>query len=239
VIFIKSKYIVSIIIVILIIMGLGLLVANNNTNDQKNNANNNNINNITDNATDSNVSLGTNINKNANTNAYIQKNRPSQSSEFTAAEAKKTVEKYVSFDTEVVVSKPTYKNKDLGWLVPARDKKTGEFAGSVYVYSNHGPFVHGPDYYKDYKKLVSKNTDKYQKSKPKPQQTNEPILISKKQAINIAKGFLEPYEGSGGVSNHAKLIKVGKKHYWVINKYDYELNIDAKTGNILIPKKDN
>jgi cytoskeletal protein RodZ len=82
--------------------------------------------------------------------------------------------------------------------------------------------------------INSKSTVKYQK--PKPQQTNEPILISEKQAINIVKGFLESDESSDVVSNHAKLIKVGKKHYWVVKKYDYELYIDAKTGDSVNPK---
>jgi cytoskeletal protein RodZ len=84
--------------------------------------------------------------------------------------------------------------------------------------------------------INSKNADKYQKPKPKPQQTTEPILISKKQAINKVKGFLESDESSDVVSNHAKLIKVGKKHYWVIKKYDYELYIDAKTGKSVNPQ---
>lgn len=154
-------------------MGAGLLIANINTNNQKNNDGNNltkenltNINNITDNATGSNANLNTNankntsiqanINKNANTKANTQKIGSNQSSEFTAEEAKRTVENDVSFDTEVTVYNPKYKDKDLGWLVPARDKKTGEFAGSVYVSSKHGPFVQGPEFYKDYKELISK-----------------------------------------------------------------------------------
>ncbi|RBQ24589.1 hypothetical protein ALNOE001_00070 [Candidatus Methanobinarius endosymbioticus] len=58
----------------------------------------------------------------------------------------------MSFDNKVV-GNLKYKN-ELGWLVSARDKKTGKFAGSVYVYSKNGPFSQGPQTYKDYKKTI-------------------------------------------------------------------------------------
>lgn len=80
----------------------------------------------------------------------------------------------------------------------------------------------------------SKNTYK-NKTKPNPQQTNEPILISKEEAIEITKSLLESYEDESSVSNHAKLIKVGKKHYWVTKINNYEQYIDAKTGETVNP----
>jgi len=80
-----------------------------------------------------------------------------------------------------------------------------------------------------------KSIDKY-KNKPKPQQTNEQILISKKEAIEITKSMLESYEDESSVSNHAKLITIGKKHYWVTKIGGYNQYIDAKTGETVNPK---
>lgn len=82
--------------------------------------------------------------------------------EFTAEDAMADVEQNVIFPDkfgnklDVDVGHPKYKDKRMdSWLVPAYDKKTGKFIGSVYA--NGELFTNGPDNYKEYKKLVSDN----------------------------------------------------------------------------------
>lgn len=168
----KTNYIILIIIVILVIFGVGLLISFNNdqnlqnetiknysqSNSSENNSsdiNSNTNETINSNAIDTSINSKDNSKSNSNNNS--NKNGFNQSSEFTALEAMETVENlpHEPTEPEVTVVKPRYKS-EIGWLVPLRDKKTGQFAGSIYVYDKGGPFAQGPQTYKDYKEVVSK-----------------------------------------------------------------------------------
>ena len=90
------------------------------------------------------------------------KTKSKEPTEFTAKDAKRSVEKNVKFTSrnasenlKVKVGYPKYKDELGGWLVPAYDKKTGKFVGSVYVYNKGGTYSHGPEVYSQYKKIIS------------------------------------------------------------------------------------
>ncbi|WP_157077720.1 hypothetical protein [Methanobrevibacter curvatus] len=85
-------------------------------------------------------------------------------------------------------------------------------------------------------KNTSKQNTKKTNTKSTPKNTSEPILITKKQALKIAKTFLIDEESAEGISSKATFITHGKQHYWIIKVYDYCLYIDAKTGDSVNPK---
>ena len=76
---------------------------------------------------------------------------------------------------KVIVGYPVYKHPRLdAWLVPYFDKNTKEFLGSVYVYvgpSGSRCYVSGPNFYFDYKQIIS---GKY-KYEPTPSNEAEQI----------------------------------------------------------------
>jgi len=83
------------------------------------------------------------------------------------------------------------------------------------------------------------------KNNLKSQNTTEPILITKKQAISITNGIVSyPNILGEKVGNTATLTKVNKKHYWVVPVYNKtnglkttEYYIDAKTGHSTDPAR--
>ena len=80
-----------------------------------------------------------------------------------ALEAKLDVERNVSLEKNEIVGYPVYKDPDLNaWLVPIFDKYTKEFKGSIYVCGKPGYhyYVHGPEFYSDYKRVISGKTPK-------------------------------------------------------------------------------
>ena len=80
-----------------------------------------------------------------------------------ALEAKLDVERNVSLEKNEIVGYPVYKDPDLNaWLVPIFDKYTKEFKGSTYLCGKPGYhyYVHGPEFYSDYKRVISGKTPK-------------------------------------------------------------------------------
>ena len=73
--------------------------------------------------------------------------------------AKKAVEKNV-LDKNQIAGYPTFQDKDGSWLVPIFDKKTKKFISSVYVYIDKDSrfFVGGPQFYSEYKDVISGKT---------------------------------------------------------------------------------
>ena len=163
----KNKKIM-LIIILLIIIGVGYLVATlfNSYNSDSN------VTNIhTNNTSFSNTSV--NVNKSSNATAddslysesvsssyHSSKSGADESNEeFTASDAKNVVKNHVGGVwgkdiSELKIGNPKYKNSDGGWLVPLYDKKTSKFVGAQYAYSDgmtHG----GVDNYDNYKRVVS------------------------------------------------------------------------------------
>jgi uncharacterized protein YxeA len=160
----NKKYIILILIIILIIIGIGLLVSYNNQTFQDfiNNYGQDNTTNNTNVTDDSTKNPNMINNKSSITNLKKSpKNKPNNSSEFTAADAFNTWKKLPHDPTEpeVIGSMPKYKD-ELGWYVPVRYKDDGEFIGCTVVASPHGPFFHYEGSYEDYKKFVSKKNSK-------------------------------------------------------------------------------
>ena len=170
----KNKKIM-LIIILLIIIGVGYLVATlfNSYNSDSN------VTNIhTNNTSFSNTSVNVNKSSNATADDSLEENSTSYDSnharyssskstyesddisdEFTASDAKNVVKNHVGGVwgkdiSELKIGNPKYKNSDGGWLVPLYDKKTSKFVGAQYAYSDgmtHG----GVDNYDNYKRVVS------------------------------------------------------------------------------------
>lgn len=170
---------ISIVIVLLLLIFIILFISYNNiisdnTNDLKdNNTINKPIKNNSNTNEEKNVDKNSTKQNNYSAKQYStskhkvqQKNYSNKSKnkteEFTAKAAKRSVEtdnvfsfREESNNIKVKVGYPKYKNDNGGWLVPAYNKKTGEFVGSVYVYGKHGPYSHGPESYYHYKSIIS------------------------------------------------------------------------------------
>ncbi|WP_296859603.1 hypothetical protein [uncultured Methanobrevibacter sp.] len=98
----------------------------------------------------------------SNNNRGHDKNNSNDSFD-EALEAKLDVERNVSLEKNEIVGYSVYKDPDLNaWLVPIFDKYTKEFKGSIYVCGKPGYhyYVHGPEFYSDYKRVISGKTPK-------------------------------------------------------------------------------
>lgn len=126
---------------------------------------NNSLTNNSSDVEDSNLdSLFNSYSKNHANSNNNKKEKVKDEEEFTAEDAMKDVENNVLFSgfkyekgVKANVGYPEFKDEMGDWLVPGYDKKTGEYLGSVYVGKKGGPYFHGPETYKDYKEVISKN----------------------------------------------------------------------------------
>ena len=108
-----------------------------------------------------------------------------------ALEAKLDVERNVSLEKNEIVGYPVYKDPDLNaWLVPIFDKYTKEFKGSIYVCGEpgHHYYVHGPEFYSEYKLIISGKTPK---SRPDIT-SSEAAEMNKEQPIRYVLATANP-----------------------------------------------
>ena len=180
----KKKIIIIALIIIVLASCMILITSQNNTNDTDNynqSTNNTTKNNISNKTLENNsknnqatelcvnsIYFGSSIN--AKNHLSNDKNRNGLV-EVTDDDIKKLVEEYVGWqnpitgevENEVVIGEP-YKSKGGSWLVPAFNKNTGKFIGSVWVGAvnykdddgsfSHG-FSNGPNSYSVYKDIIS------------------------------------------------------------------------------------
>ena len=167
-----------------------IFILADNTNKINNDSIFNNSTNLQNKHNDKNISLNNtnntnNVEGNINNNYYKQsssnnnhnrghdKNNSNDSFD-EALEAKLYYERHAHLEKNEIVGYPVYKDPVFNaWLVPIFDKNTKEFLGSVYVCGEPGRhyYVHGPEFYSEYKQIIS---GKY-KYEPTPSNEAEQI----------------------------------------------------------------
>ena len=174
----KRNILVVLLILLLMICAVSyIFILADNTNKINNDSIFNNSTNLQNKQDDKNISLNHTNNTNgvegdinnnyyksssSNNNRGHDKNNSNDSFD-EALEAKLDVERNVSLEKNEIVGYSVYKDPDLNaWLVPIFDKYTKEFKGSIYVCGKPGYhyYVHGPEFYSDYKRVISGKTPK-------------------------------------------------------------------------------
>ena len=175
----KRNILVVLLILLFVICAMSyIFILADNTNKINNDSIFNNSTNLQNKQDDKNISLNHTNNTDDGVEGDINNNyykssssnndrghekKDSNDSFDEALEAKLDVERNVSLEKNEIVGYPVYKDPDLNaWLVPIFDKYTKEFKGSIYVCGKPGYhyYVHGPEFYSDYKRVISGKTPK-------------------------------------------------------------------------------
>ena len=202
----KNLLIILSIILLIIICAMSYIFifeGNNNINNNSdsnstdlklNNSIDKNNNSLNNNSLNNNSNIDENL-SNSDYNPSSGNNQGKDSDEYydEAMEAKLGVEKYALGKNEIA-GYPVYKHPRLdSWLVPIFDKNTKKFVGSIYIYKGGAGFVMGPQYYSQYKEVISGNT--HHKS-----DSNKHVAVDKSKT-DVSDKTQERIVGGVGKSN--------------------------------------